>query len=389
MRYGLSTGALVVVILTACGGGGAGPAKTTSVASQSSASNQVKISLGMFAFGPDGRLYASDCDSGMVVAVDSIQTGHVVAGGEGGAGGATLGDGGPAVKADLLCPSGLAFDHTGRLLIADHGHNRIRRVEHDGTIATIAGVKSPPVLNNGTFSGDGGPAVDATFDVPNGLTMDAKGDLFIGDRENQRVRKIAPDGIITTLAGDGDTDFGGDGGPATKASLYWPLNTAVDAAGNVYIADDNHNRVRKVTADGTITTVIGDGTAASTGDGGPASKAEVNDPEGVAVDAAGNLYVSEFGGNSDPPGGNRIRRITPDGVVMTVAGTGRDGLSGIPGPATNADIPQPGMLAIGPDGALYVQDQNYGRILRIDLATGQATVSAGTPTGIVVTLPNQ
>jgi sugar lactone lactonase YvrE len=345
------------------------------------------VALGPFAFGPDGRLYASDCNNGVVVAVDSIGTGHLVVGRQGTGGGATFGDGGPAAKATLSCPSGLAFDREGRLLIADHGHNRIRRVEHDGTITTIAGIKSPPVINNGTFTGDGGPAVDATFDVPTGLTVDAKGDLYIGDRENQRVRKIGPDGIITTLAGNGDTDFGGDGGPATKASLYWPLNTAVDSAGNVYIADDNHNRVRKVSPDGIITTVIGDGEPASTGDGGPAIKARVNDPQGVVVDASGNLYVSEYGGNSDTPGGNRIRRITPDGVVTTVAGTGHDGLDGIPGPMAKADIPQPGQLSIGPDGALYVQDEEYGRILRIDLASGQVTVRAGTPTGITVAVP--
>jgi serine/threonine-protein kinase len=219
----------------------------------------------MFAFGPDGVLYATDCDNGVVVAVDSVTTAHLVVGG--------------------LTTGGAAF---------------------------------------------------------------------------------------------------GDGGPATRASLYWPLTTAVDATGNVYIADDNHNRVRKVTPDGTITTVIGDGTAASTGDGGPASRARVNDPQGVILDAAGNLYVSEYGGNSRPAGGNRIRRISPAGIVTTLAGTGHDGLTGIPGPATHADIPQPGMLAIGPDGALYVQDEEYGRVLRIDLATRR--VKAGTPKGVTVTV---
>jgi len=337
----------------------------------------------MFAFGPDGSLDATECDNGVVIAVDSVDTGHLIAGGLT-TGDATFGDGGPATKASLSCPSGLAFDHQGRLLIADHGHNRIRRVEPGGTITTIVGVNSPPVINQGTFTGDGGPAAAATLDVPVGLTVDAAGDLLIGDRENQRVRKVSANGTMSTLAGNGETDFSGDGGPATKAGLYWPLTTAVDAAGDVYIADDNHNRVRKVTPDGTITTVIGDGTAASTGDGGPASEARVNDPQGVVVDRAGNLYVSEYGGNSKPAAGNRIRRISPDGIVTTFAGTGRDGLAGIPGPAMHADIPQPGMLAIGPDGALYVQDEDYGRILRIDLATRQVTVRAGTPNGVTV-----
>ncbi len=380
-----------LLLLSACGGGGA--AHSTSApppaasATTSPASYKLTVGLGMFAFGPDGVLYATDCDTGLVVAVDSVDAGHVVVGGPG-TGGARFGDGGPATTASLSCPSGLAFDREGRLLIADHGHNRIRRLESDGTITTIIGVNSPPTINQGTFTGDGGPAAAATLNTPVGLTVDGAGDLFIGDRENQRVRKVSADGIMSTLAGDGDTTFGGDGGPATKASLYWPLNTAVDAAGDVYIADDNHNRVRKVTPDGTITTVIGDGVPASSGDGGPAARARVNDPEGVVVDAAGNLYVSELGGNSDPDGGNRIRRISPDGTVTTFAGTGRDGLDGVPGPAAHADIPQPGMLAIGSDGALYVQDQRYGRVLRIDLTSGEVTVKAGTSAGgVTVRVP--
>ena len=269
-------------------------------------------------------------------------------------GSSPFGDGGPATSAQLVCPIGAMFDPQGRLLVADHGHNRIRRINADDTIETIVGAGSPPVSNGGDFAGDGGPAVDAHLNSPAFLALDAAGNLYISDRDNDRVRMVAPDGTITTFAGNGDAAYGGDGGPAVDASLDYPLQLAVGPRGDVYIADDNHNRIRKVSTTGIISTVIGDGSFGSAGDGGPASKAQVNDPQGVVFDASGNLYVSEYGGN-------RIRRIDPSGIVTTIAGTGADGLEGMGGPAINAHIPQPGAMAIGPDGALYVDDEESTR----------------------------
>jgi sugar lactone lactonase YvrE len=334
---------------------------------------------GFFAFGPDGKLYVADCLLGVVLQMTALDKGHIVAGWSPASThpiptGTDFGDGGPAVDAPLTCPTGLAFDEQGRLVIADHGHNRVRRVEADGTIRTIVGARSPTQVNMGVFAGDGGAAVDASLASPVGLTY-ASGTLYIADRDNDRVRVVAPDGVISTLAGNGRQDFDGDGRPATAHSLDYPLSIVADPAGNVFIADDNQNRIRKVTRDGTIVTVIGDGKFGSRGDGGPARKAQVNDPEGIALDAAGNLYVSEYGAN-------RIRRIDPHGIVTTFAGTGSQEDAGMGGPASEAAIPQPGELAIGPDGALYVQDQTFSRILRIDLQTGIVTVVAGSATGI-------
>ena len=336
-------------------------------------------------FGPDGSIYTTDCSAGVVLRLTGSETAVVVAGqveppivgGSSQAGAGTFGDGGPATEASLLCPTGVAFDFAGRLLIVDHGQNRIRRIEADGTIGTIVGVKSPPLVNQGSFTGDGGPASDATLNAPTRLMIDARGSMYISDRENDRVRVVTPDGIIRTLAGDGDETFGGDGGPAASASLDYPLQTVEDARGNVYIADDNHNRVRKVTPNGMISTVIGDGAFASGGDGGPASKARVNDPQGVALDDAGNLYVSEYGGN-------RVRRIDPKGIVTTIAGTGNAGTAGIGGPAIDADVAAPGSLVIGPDGAMYTNDQEHHLDLRTDLGTGIVTTVAGGPDGVLV-----
>jgi len=343
--------------------------------------------VGFVTVAPDGRLYTTDCGIGVVVEVTSSTTARLVAGSlggfveearpSGGPEGLRFGDGGPATAASLVCPAGLAFDPDGRLLIADHGHNRVRRVDADGTIETIVGAASPPYVNAGAFTGDGGPAVDASLDAPVGLTVDATGRLLIADRENDRVRVVTPDGIIETIAGNGDGTFDGDGGPATGASLDYPLSTAVDASGNVFIADDNHNRVRVVRSDGRIETVIGDGTFASGGDGGPAAKAQVNDPQGVVLDAAGNLYVAEYGGN-------RIRRIDPDGIVTTIAGTGEATTKAPDGPALTTPLNQPGLLVIGPDGDIYTNDQQNGWIVRIDPAAGTVTTVGGGPQGLLV-----
>lgn len=336
------------------------------------------IGVGFPAFGPDGGFYSNDFGAGVVTRLSSPTTATIVAGAWSGdspfaPGTPPFGDGGPATEARIVGAAGLAFDADRRLLVVDHGHNRIRRIDADGTIETIVGAASPPISNGGDFAGDGGPALDAHLNSPEFLAFDSGGNLYISDRDNDRVRKVLTDGTITAFAGNGDETYGGDGGPAVDASIDYPLQVAVGPNGDVYIADDNHNRIRKVSTTGIISTVIGDGTFGSAGDGGPATKAQVNDPQGVALDAAGNLYVSETGGN-------RIRRIDPSGVVTTIAGTGEEGLAGIGGPATAAHIPEPFALAIGPDGALYVDDGDF--ILRIDLETGIVTVAAGGPEGL-------
>jgi sugar lactone lactonase YvrE len=213
------------------------------------------------------------------------------------------GDGGPATQARLNAPAGVAIGFGGAILIADSGNNRVRVVAANGTIATFAGT------GDMGYAGDGGPATSAVLDGPQCLAVDSNDNVFVADTLNDRVRRIAVDGTISTVAGTGNQGFSGDHGPATDASLHLatgPISgggcVAVDGAGDLFIADALNNRVREVAVDGKITTVAGDGRPASAGDNGPASKAEMALPLGVTADSAGRLYVAD----SD---GNRVRRI--------------------------------------------------------------------------------
>jgi sugar lactone lactonase YvrE len=233
------------------------------------------------------------------------------------------GDGGPATSASLSVPYGMAADSAGNLYIADTDNSRIRKVSN-GTITTVVG--------NGFqgFSGDGGPATSASLYLPTGVAADSAGNLYISDAVNNRIRKVSG-GTITTFAGNGGYRASGDGGPAAIASLDEPLGVAVDSAGNLYIADGN-NRIRKV-SNGTITTVAGDGVMAFSGDGVPATSASLQ-PSGVAVDSAGNLYIADAVNQ-------RIRKVS-NGTIATVAGNGNKGFSGDGGPATSASLNFPG-----------------------------------------------
>ncbi|HXT46300.1 MAG TPA: hypothetical protein VN748_19675 [Pseudonocardiaceae bacterium] len=180
------------------------------------------------------------------------------------------------------------------------------------TITTVAGTGSAG------FSGDGGPATSARLRTPEGVTVDSSGTLYIADYGNHRVRKVTRDEVITTVAGTGSPGYGGDGGPATAAQLNRPCGVAVDDAGTLYITEWHHHRVRKVTPDGMITTVAGTGNSGYSGDGGPASSAHLNTPSGVAVDNARTLYITD-------DFNHRVRQVTRDGVITTVAGTGSTG----------------------------------------------------------------
>jgi streptogramin lyase len=220
------------------------------------------------------------------------------------------GDGGPATAAKLNQPYDVAVDRNGNVYIADTGNNRIRKVAPNGTITTWAG--------NGVFypfSGDGGPATGAHLYVPEGVAVDARGNVYIADRNNGVVRRIAPDGIITTFAGTRNAHIGrlGDGGPATSAELLAPDGVAVDAKGDVFIADRDHNRIRKVDSSGTITTIAGTGLPGNTGTGGPATSAEIFAPYRVAVDGKGNVYFTEVNNNL-------VWKINTAGTLSTFAG---------------------------------------------------------------------
>jgi len=216
------------------------------------------------------------------------------------------GDESPATDAQLDFPLGVAVDASGNLYIVEWINNCIRKVDASGIITTVAG--------NGTsgYRGDGGPATNAQLDCVHGVAVDASGNIYITDTGNYRVRKVDPSGVITTVAGNGAWGYSGDEGPATNAQLDWPLGMAVDALSNIYITDGY--RIRKVDTNGIITTVAG-GTWGYSGDGGPAGKAKLNWPLGVAVDAVGNLYIADTYNYC-------IRKVDTNGIITTVAGLG-------------------------------------------------------------------
>jgi sugar lactone lactonase YvrE len=276
------------------------------------------------------------------------------------AGGGTGGDGGPATSAELGTPFGVAVDAFRNIFIA--GPNRIRRVSNAGIITTVAG--------NGFegYSGDGGPATSAKLFAPHGVAVDAFGNIFIADGGNHRIRKVSPAGIITTVAGNGSLDYSGDGGPATSAALAWPYSVAVDASGNIFIADSFNNRIRKVSPAGIITTVAGGGTG---GDGGAATSAVLYMPYGVAIDAWGNLFIAETFGN-------RIRKVSPSGIITTVAGNGSfGGYSGDGGLATAAQLNMPYGVAVDASGNLFIADSFNDRIRKVSASSGIITTVAG------------
>ena len=270
------------------------------------------------------------------------------------------GDGGPAIQAQLNSPQGLAADSDGNIYIADTGNNRIRKLQPDGTLLSIAG------NGNGSYYGDGGPANAASLHSPHAIYFVSGYYLYIADTENQRIRELLPDGTITTVAGNGAQGPGGDGGPATAAQLNLPTGLTLDSAGNIYIADQGNNRVRVITTDGNISTVAG-GPSLGLGDGGPATSASLASPSSVAVDRAGNVYIADTGHN-------RVREVS-NGTITTLAGTGDCCYGGDGGPATSAQLNAPAGLLLDSAGRLYVADSGNNAIRFL-----QQAPSGGAPT---------
>ncbi len=274
------------------------------------------------------------------------------------------GDGGPATSANLLAKNALALDSAGNLYFPAFFHV-VRKVTPAGIISTVAG------SGVGGFSGDGGAATAAMLNSPNGVAVDASGNLFISDSGNNRIRKVAPDGTITTFAGNGTAAYGGDGGPAVSASLNNPQGLALDSAGALYITDTGNGRVRKIPRGGAITTVAGNGAMNSfSGDGGPAISAGLNTPSGVSLDNAGNLYIATI---------YRVRKVTPTGIISTVAGGSTIGYSGDGGPAANASFTLIAGVAADAGGTLYVADYDNRRIRKITAAGIVSTLAGGGP----------
>lgn len=301
-----------------------------------------------------GNVYIADTASNKVRVVNSATGTISTFAGTGTAG--SSGDGGAASAAELNAPNGIALDSAGDLFIADTANNRIREVSAaTGTISTFAG------SGMAGATGDGGAAVAAALNAPYGVASDQKGDLYIADSGNNEIREVnAFTGIIKTIAGTGAVGDTGNNVPASTATLAHPQGVALDASGNLYIADTGNNQVREI-SNGTIVTIAGTGSAGATGDGGPAVAATLNAPTAIYVDPAGDVYIADTGNN-------RIREITAQtGIISTVSGDGTSGSSGNGGPATSAELAAPSSIVGDPFGNLYIADTANNRIADVDV----------------------
>jgi sugar lactone lactonase YvrE len=329
------------------------------------------------AVGADGSVYISDYSGQRVF---RLQTNGRLAIFAGTGDFAEGGDGGPATKASLRAPTGIAVDRGGNLYVADFWGNRVRRIDSKGIIIAIAG--SVPTGDNwtysnpgpgGSFSGDGGPATAAGFSGPRGRAVDRTGALYVADSYNGRVRRISPDGTVTSLDA-----------PSLPPPAWFPRYLAFDAAGNLYVADGAPSvaagrlisegvsggcRIVRVSPAGVTTVVAGTGTCGFSGDGGPAAAAQLDNPNGVAFDSAGNLYVADSNNQ-------RIRRIDRRGNISTVAGTGTPGFSGDGGPGINAKLYDPFGIGIAPGDKLYIAEGAGRRVRLLHLSSGIITTAA-------------
>jgi len=366
--------------------------------------------IGM-SFDSNGNLYFADSGNAVIRELTSHGEIKTIAGQLGVSG--FSGDGGSADKAKLSIPYGVAVSADGSIYIADLGNNRIRLISHNGKISTVAGT------GVAGFGGDGGLAINAELNNPSGVSIALDGSLYIVDLQNSRIRRVSPMGVITTVVGNGQQsntgdgglavnasliqpnsvvvahdgsfyitssglvrkvtpdgiintvagndlgNYSGDGGPAVQAQLYYPGSTVVAPDGSIYFTDNSNNRVRKISSDGIITTIAGNGVQGHSGDGGPATQAEIDSPQGITLGSDSSIYFADS---------SYIRKVSSDGIITTIAGNGVQGHSGDGGPATQAEIVGYD-LAFGPDGSLYVTD--YDRVRKIDTNGIISTIAGG------------
>jgi DNA-binding CsgD family transcriptional regulator/sugar lactone lactonase YvrE len=288
------------------------------------------------------------------------------------------GDGGLASASALVRPLAVAIGPAGELYIAEG--NRIRAVSRDGRISTFAGTGSAG------SAGNRGPAAQAQLNVPQGIAVDSAGNVYIADTLNNRVMRVDADGTITTVAGDGDAGYAGDGKPGPSARLNLPTGLAIGFGDTLFIADTGNNVIRRLSADGTISTVAGTGEAGYRGDAGRAGDAVLHAPAGLAFDSEGNLYIADTLNQ-------RVRRVDVNGQIETVAGTGVSGYLGDGRAATNAELhlatnPLEGIgqgLAVDLQGDLLIADALNGRVRRIDVRGNIGTIAqTATPLGVAV-----
>jgi len=327
-----------------------------------------------------GNLYVADSDNNRVRVITGTNIKTIAGTGTAG----FSGDGGAGTKAQLDFPDGIALDSAGNLYVADQDNDRIREITAQGNINTIAGATH--------FAGDGGRAVSALLHLPMHAAGDSKGNLYFSDSANNRIRKIDALGNITTVAGTGICAYTGDNGAAIQAAVCGPTQLAIDASGNVYFADSENLVVRKISTGGVISTVAGTGTYGDTGDHGQATAATFSYPYGIALDSTGILYVSDALAN-------RVRQISPQGVITPFAGTEQFGYSGDGSLATAAKLYYPGELAVDSSGNVYISDISNHRVRKVSngiitsvvgittcCASGSGANAAyiGTPSGVAV-----
>ncbi len=271
--------------------------------------------------------------------------------------GCGIGNDSLATRAELILPNGVATDHAGNTYIADYENNVVRKVDASGIITNFAG--------SGVYgySGDGGPATAAHLRYPNGVAVDTAGNVYIADRENSAIRMVNKAGIISTVAGTGSLGYNGDGIPAISAKLNYPTDVTVDTFGNIYIADEDNYRVRKVDAAGMISTVAGNGIYGFAGMGGPASAATIGYPYRVALDKAGNLYIGDVHTHE-------IYKVNTSDTITNFAGNDIYGYSGDGGPATAAELSYADGLVADTAGNIWFSDRNNSSIRMVSAATG-------------------
>jgi hypothetical protein len=315
---------------------------------------------------PSGNVYIADSYNNVIRLVN---TSGVISTFAGNGVGNYYGDGGPATAAELNTPYAVAIDVTGNVYIVDSYNNAIRMVNTSGIISTFAGY-------DGFFgySGDGGPATAADLDFPTGVAADASGNIYIADNENNVIRLVNTSGIINTIAGNGIAGFTGDGGQATSAELNYPLGVMVNSTGNIYISDYDNERIRVINTGGIISTIVGNGVSGYSGDGGPASAAELFSPWGITMDGSGNLYIADADNNV-------IREVNTGNIISTIAGNYAygSGFSGDGGAATSAELYNPTGVALDGSGVLYITDQANNRVRK----TCTSTATPGPITGPV------